>query len=341
MEGILNVGDKLKNYTIFARSGLRAYLGTDDNSHKETFIKQIPYSELNKQRIVHLQSIKHENLLPIIDFIEKGEWLYVVYEYCEEGALEKYITQNKGKQKDKEASKLINQLILGYKELYDRNLLHQNLKPSNIYITYNLKNEVIIKLGDFGFIRNILGNKELYTAPEVLFNKYEVSISSDMWSIGAITFFILQGTPPFTSWGEFLISDMQQGNYAVNQDLSRYCIDFICMCLQYKVDKRMTFEKMIEHPFVTGRKYKIVEVMKEGPAIKKAKIYILEDNAKYASSFNLSNSHEVKEEKAVENKEAYMAKKIIELNTDNHIEEFRPMPATETKKEGSLGINEQ
>ena len=79
------------------------------------------------------------------------------------------------------------------KYIHDKQILHRDLKPKNIFLT---KNEVI-KLGDFG-ISKVLNSMEdktntyagtyLYMSPEVIKDNESYSFSCDIWSLGIILY---------------------------------------------------------------------------------------------------------------------------------------------------------
>ena len=95
---------------------------------------------------------------------------------------------------------IFKQITLGVKHMHDRGVVHRDLKPDNIMFS----NEKQVKIVDFG-LALVLGPGELatiqsgsiaFSAPEV-HSKVPYDSKADIWSLGAILYFMLTRTPPF------------------------------------------------------------------------------------------------------------------------------------------------
>ena len=88
--------------------------------------------------------------------------------------------------------------------MHKKNITHRDLKPENILLESKDKNNLDIKISDFGFscffdpqkgLDLVLGSP-LYMAPEIILNKnYNEKV--DIWSIGVISYMLLTGRNPF------------------------------------------------------------------------------------------------------------------------------------------------
>ena len=96
--------------------------------------------------------------------------------------------------------KIFNQLRSAFQELYNENILHRDLKPTNI-----LFHNGVVKLADFGFCKELLKENDMtqtmvgspiYMAPEVLKGMI-YDIRADIWSLGVILFEMLYGLCPY------------------------------------------------------------------------------------------------------------------------------------------------
>jgi polo-like kinase 4 len=94
----------------------------------------------------------------------------------------------------------VQQLVAGVHYLHNNNIIHRDLKLSNLLLTA----ENTLKIADFGLATNVHSNTTPTTicgtpnfiAPEVLLGK-PYSFAADLWSLGCIVYCMLMGSPPF------------------------------------------------------------------------------------------------------------------------------------------------
>ncbi|CCF42169.1 hypothetical protein CH063_12239 [Colletotrichum higginsianum] len=151
-----------------------------------------PKDRLSKLREVHaLQALTHaDHVVHYVDSWEYNQYLYIQTEYCDEGTLDKFLSNvgRKGRLDDFRIWKVIHDVGLGLQSIHEAGFIHLDLKPANILITF----EGILKIGDFGLATewpaakgvDAEGDRE-YIGPEILrgdFNK-----PADIFSLGLIT----------------------------------------------------------------------------------------------------------------------------------------------------------
>ncbi|XP_048870458.1 serine/threonine-protein kinase 17A-like [Brienomyrus brachyistius] len=164
---------------------------------------------------------------------------------------------------ERDVIRLTRQILNGVACLHRNNIVHLDLKPQNILLTSS-QPLGDIRIVDFGLsrcmdnmkeVREIIGTPE-YVAPEVL--SYEpLSTSTDMWSIGVLTYVMLTGFSPFLGDNKqetFL--NISQVNVDYSQDVfegvSSLAIDFIKTLLVQDPRKRASAEDCLAHPWLTG-----------------------------------------------------------------------------------------
>lgn len=206
-----------------------------------------------------LTSVDHPNIIHLYEVYECRTEVILVLELVAGGELFDYISE-KDHLSEEEASSFLKQILDGVEHLHSKNVAHLDLKPENIMLLD--KNSTRIKLIDFGLaqvigpkmdIRAMMGTAE-FVAPEVV--SYEpLSLATDMWSIGVITYILLSGASPF-------LGDEQQETYenitAVDYSFdeeffngtSELAKDFIQKLFIKESRKRSTVYECLQHPWI-------------------------------------------------------------------------------------------
>jgi len=142
-----------------------------------------------------LASINNEYIVKYYESFSDDDSFNIVMEYCEGLDLRRFIDEHKKKNKFLEKEliyQIISDICLGIKEIHNKNLIHRDLKPDNLFIGSDFK----IKIGDFGISKQLdiyndyaktpVGTLR-YTAPEIIKGqKYNNKV--DIWSLGCIIY---------------------------------------------------------------------------------------------------------------------------------------------------------
>ncbi|KAF8404404.1 hypothetical protein HHK36_009289 [Tetracentron sinense] len=179
------------------------------SSGEEVALKQVYLSKLNRNlkdcldcELNFLSSVKHPNIIRLINVIQAEGCIFLVFEFCAGGNLASYI-QKHGRVQERIAKRFSQQLGAGLEVLHAHHIIHRDLKPENILLS-TPDTDAVLKIADFGLSRIVhpgdyaetVCGSPFYMAPEVLeFQKYDEKV--DMWSVGAILFELLNGYPPF------------------------------------------------------------------------------------------------------------------------------------------------
>ena len=168
--------------------------GLDEDGLK-LFVKELS--------IVH--NLRHTNLLTskVVGHYENQPYLLIAY--CPNGSLNKRV----GKCSEEEAWKIIEQVASGLAYLHKKGIIHQDIKPDNILIDEN--NDYVIT--DFGIsmkaqstlrksmrTKDNIGTME-YMAPERFSDNPSPTKASDIWSLGAMMYELVEGNVPFAKFG--------------------------------------------------------------------------------------------------------------------------------------------
>jgi serine/threonine protein kinase len=162
-------------------------------------------------------SIKHPNVVDIVDVGVWQERPYIVMELLSGTDLETHLAQY-GVLSDVAVASLALPIIAGMMAVHDAGVVHRDLKPSNIFLSNGPDGEVIPKVLDFGVskfndklhepikgqtkTREIIGTPT-YMAPEALNGVRELGPRADQYALGAVLYECAVGRPPFE--GETLL----------------------------------------------------------------------------------------------------------------------------------------
>ena len=164
-----------------------------------------------KTEINLLRATDHPNIIKLYETFEDKQYIYLIMEECSGGELFQKLAFNAKNNllyTEKDAAKLIKQILEAVNYLHHHGICHRDLKPENILLS-SMSDNFQLKLIDFGLSKvlktmNGLMKGEVgtlyYMAPEVLQGKY--TLKCDVWSCGVILFIMLCGNPPFYSKDE-------------------------------------------------------------------------------------------------------------------------------------------
>lgn len=148
-----------------------------------------------------LESVRHPYIVKLFYALQDHDRLYLILEYAQGGELFHYLS-NQAMLSEKIVSFYAAQIALALRHLHvNVGVVYRDLKPENCL----LDAEGHLVLTDFGLskvatdeagnCRTFLGTPE-FMAPEILQGEsYDYSV--DWWSLGAVCFNLLTGSPPF------------------------------------------------------------------------------------------------------------------------------------------------
>lgn len=158
-----------------------------------------------KREVTLLKDIDSEYYPKNFDFqIVSSDRFYILEEYIDSKPLTHY---NADYKTPKEVVELIIHLVLGLKLLWDRRVVHRDIKPDNVLITGNGKPKIIdlgiARLLDLESLTRTLAMRgpctPVYAAPEQLLNrKTKIDFRADQFNLGIVTLqLLLKGDHPF------------------------------------------------------------------------------------------------------------------------------------------------
>jgi serine/threonine protein kinase len=146
--------------------------------------------------------LSHPNIVAVFDVGEDDGVPYIVMEYVEGETLAD-LMERKGQVDPDRAVDLILQVCAGLEHAHDAGLVHRDIKPQNLLV----RSDDTVKIADFGIARpldsptnltqigTVLGTAA-YLAPEQALGE-RVTGAADIYSLGAVTYELLSGKPPY------------------------------------------------------------------------------------------------------------------------------------------------
>ena len=216
-----------------------------------------------KKEIEILMRMDHPNIIKLYEVFESDNSIYLIMEECFGGELFDKILQRIKKNSlynEKEACKIMQQVIGAIEYCHNNGIVHRDLKPENLlYLKEGEEEDNPIKIADFGLSQHIDINKTLsskvgtayYVPPEILAGKYNEKC--DIWSAGVILYILLSGDPPFNASSDNLIyAKIRKIDYSFPDDkwkhISKEAKDLISKML-IKEDSRLSASQVLEHPW--------------------------------------------------------------------------------------------
>jgi serine/threonine protein kinase len=149
-----------------------------------------------------MKSLNHQNIVQVYDFGREGDYLYLSMTFVDGMTLAELL-KNRGRLDYQEAILIAKQCCRGILYAHNNGVVHRDIKPSNIMISKDDR----VYITDFG-ISHVQNSERLTTTgmamgtPEYMSPEQckgdEISIQSDIYSIGIVLYEMLTGEPPFT-----------------------------------------------------------------------------------------------------------------------------------------------
>jgi serine/threonine protein kinase/TPR repeat protein len=193
-----------------------AYKALDQNLLSLAVIK-VPAPEMQsvptaRQRFLQeaqmMARLRHPHVASVFFFGDSPAGAFYAMEFCEGPTLQEYISEN-GVMDWGDAFRLALQAASALQALDAHELVHRDLKPTNIILTRDDAGHAHLKLIDFGVAREGLPSDSggltqsgfigtpAYASPEQLLEAAHLDARSDLYALGAVLWFCLTGKPPF------------------------------------------------------------------------------------------------------------------------------------------------
>ncbi|XP_050077163.1 probable serine/threonine-protein kinase MARK-A [Anopheles maculipalpis] len=199
-----------------------------------------------------LECVYHPFILRLFEVIETLGKIHLISEWVQGGELYNRITEV-GPLKEPHAALLFQQLLLAVKHLHSLGFVHRDIKAENVLLV----SEERIKLADFGFSTQLVNGpwqhldtfcgSPPYAAPELFSDDHYIGGPVDIWALGILLYFMLEGCMPFKApTVPLLRTAVLKGEFVISTSLSVPCCRVIQRILVHTPSRRPTIEQLLE-----------------------------------------------------------------------------------------------
>jgi eukaryotic-like serine/threonine-protein kinase len=185
------------------------HLARDETLGRDVAIKRLSEAfsgdEVFRERFMReartAAGLSHPNIVGVFDVGEEGGIPYIVMECVEGRTLTELLAENGPLDPDRTVD-LILQACAGLEHAHAAGLVHRDIKPQNLLV----RDDDTLKIVDFGIARPVDGTQltlagtilgtAAYLAPEQALGE-RVTAAADLYSLGAVTYELLSGRPPY------------------------------------------------------------------------------------------------------------------------------------------------
>ncbi|XP_029706956.1 ribosomal protein S6 kinase beta-2-like isoform X4 [Takifugu rubripes] len=149
-----------------------------------------------------LETVRHPFIVDLLYAFQTGGKLYLILEYLSGGEVFMQL-EKEGIFMEDTACFYLGEITLALGHLHSNGIIYRDLKPENIMLNH----EGHIKLTDFGLCKESIHDGTVthtfcgtieYMAPEIL-TRLGHNRAVDWWSLGALMYDMMTGSPPFTA----------------------------------------------------------------------------------------------------------------------------------------------
>ena len=251
----------------------RVYLGEDSKTKELYAIKRVDKRQLQQSQYLEkafwneveiMRKIQSPYSVKLYNVLTSLHYYNMVEELCD-GDLYTELMKRPNGFSTEEVRRIMIQLNDAFAQMQKHKIVHRDLKVSNVFIKYTKRPEFDVKLGDYGFSKELsdditatkLGTP-ITMAPEILMNRAYTS-KADLWSIGIIIYHLLFKDLPFKGRNEVMILQNILHNNIPRNPTDQLLNDLIHRLLVVDPRERITWKDYFAHPFF-GNTPRYIEV---------------------------------------------------------------------------------
>eukprot|EP01023_Acetabularia_acetabulum_P009444 TRINITY_DN14235_c0_g1_i4.p2 TRINITY_DN14235_c0_g1~~TRINITY_DN14235_c0_g1_i4.p2 ORF type:complete len:389 (-),score=45.35 TRINITY_DN14235_c0_g1_i4:1420-2586(-) len=256
----------------------RVYKAWSETHRRYIAVKEIfvphrgrQYSEnlkMFENEVSNLAKMKHPHIVEYLgcERDEENQQVRVFMEYVGSTSVNNHIQQF-GEFTEEQGRRICYQVLQGLHYLHDQNIIHRDIKGSNILISDHDGNAKLVDFGVSKQIKEVMQHGDegdgatsitpigtpLWWAPEV-WKGGAHSKASDVWSLGATMIEMLVADNPWQMHNSNLLSVLnslssKQNGPTIPENISNEAKKFLISCLDWKPSRRLSTGQLLRHDF--------------------------------------------------------------------------------------------
>jgi eukaryotic-like serine/threonine-protein kinase len=161
--------------------------------------------------------LSHPNIVSVYDFGRTHDGTFYYAMELIDGIDLQLLVEESGAQPAGRVLAILKQAARALAEAHAVQLIHRDIKPANMVLTRRAAEADVLKLVDFGLVKEVDGaatqhsqvqelrGTPLYMSPEGVLTPEKVGPASDLYALGAVGYFLLVGRPVFEGQNTFTV----------------------------------------------------------------------------------------------------------------------------------------
>jgi serine/threonine-protein kinase len=222
-------------------TAIKLLAGDVSESHVDRFEKEVQLTAL----------LTHPNTISIYDYGRTPDGTFYYAMELLEGLTLQELVEEHGPQPPGRVIHILLQVCGALEEAHNAGLIHRDIKPANIFLCQRGGMPDVVKVLDFGLVKqvnqegnpdqsnlNTLVGTPLYMSPEAVVSPLRIDRRSDLYSLGAVGYFLLCGAPVFSGqtivevYSQHLHSPPEPPSRRIRQTIAADFERVILSCLQ-------------------------------------------------------------------------------------------------------------